>query len=63
MTRAGVVGVGMGDDGALHRADGVDVEPAGLAVEAVGERFEPGFRVRHAGNMVAGSLFDEALAV
>ncbi len=44
---AGVVGVGVGDDGAVHRAHRVDVEAAGLAEQAVGEDFQPGVGVRH----------------
>ena len=47
MARAGVVGMGMRDDGALDRADRVDVEPAGLAVQPFRLRAEPGVGMRH----------------
>ena len=55
-----MVGMGMGDDGALHRPPRVDVEVAGRAVQTlraqhdqvgcvVGERQVQGFVGRHAG--------------
>jgi hypothetical protein len=48
MAGAGMVGVGVGDDGAGDGAQRVDKEVAGLAIEAVFGGFEPGLRVgRH----------------
>ncbi len=43
---AGVVGMAMGDDGALDRTQRVDEETTRGAVEPCGQRGEPGFGVR-----------------
>jgi hypothetical protein len=48
---AGVVGVGVRDDGARNRADRVDEEIAWGAVEAFGADGEPGFGVGHGGGV------------
>ena len=56
MAGAGMVGMGVGDDCALDRAQRVDEEPAGLAIEAGGQDFQPGGRMRrHCSYVVIGA--------
>jgi hypothetical protein len=43
-----VVGMAVGDDGARHRFDRVDVKPAGLAKEPGRQGAQPGIGMRHA---------------
>jgi hypothetical protein len=47
MAGAGVIGMGMGDDGAIHATLRVDEESAGFAVKALRQDFQPGVGMRH----------------
>jgi hypothetical protein len=49
MARPGVIAVAVGDHGAAHRHGGVDIEIAGLTIEAARRRVEPGARVERVG--------------
>ena len=44
---AGVIGMGVGDRGAVHRAGGIDEKTAGFAEQAGRGGFQPGFGVGH----------------
>jgi hypothetical protein len=41
MARPRMVAVAMGDDGAVNSVSGIDMKPAGLAVESAARRFQP----------------------
>jgi hypothetical protein len=43
---AGMVSMGVGDDGAVHRANGVDIKIPRFAKKAVGAGFQPGLGMR-----------------
>ena len=46
MSRPGVVGVTMGDDGTVDPSDRIDKKAAGFAEQALGENAKPAFGMR-----------------
>jgi hypothetical protein len=46
MAWAGMVRMGMGDDGARHRAQRVDIKIAGHAIKPLRRGFQPALRMR-----------------